>query len=152
ILIVGYKMIELRTITRLLVLSLPVWFAADARSGQSPKLEPVFLEGSSEVMFLPTFSGDGKLVAAYRPKGRGEMGFSEMKIWDVATGRERARIPANLASTRLAFGCDGARLATVIADNSVRIWDGSGKEVQRLRPSAEISVALALADKDRLAV
>src|SRR5262245_80745 len=62
------------------------------------------------------FAPDGKLVAAGVA--------STLKLWDPATGNERAAWPAGMSQiTCLAFAPDGQRLAAGQFDGTLRVWE-----------------------------
>jgi WD40 repeat protein len=64
------------------------------------------------------FTGDGKLLAA------GKYGPGVVKLWDVATGLERATIKAHAKTIwALAFSPDSHTLATCSADGTIKLWD-----------------------------
>jgi RNA polymerase sigma factor (sigma-70 family) len=78
------------------------------------------------------FSPDGKRLVAATADG-------SITIWDVASGKEVARLHAGAATVLrgtpaggVAFTPDGKRLASAGPDNVVRLWDvATGKEVSR---------------------
>src|SRR5262249_61540871 len=63
--------------------------------------------------------------------------FGEVKVWDVAAGREKLTLQAHTERvTAVAFNQKGDRLASASLDGTVRIWDVTekeGKEVRTLR-------------------
>lgn len=71
------------------------------------------------------FSPDGKRLATNAAIG------NDLKILNVADGRERATLSGNGAPTvALAFEAEGRLLATTAEDGSVRVWDSeTGKEI-----------------------
>jgi WD40 repeat protein len=70
-----------------------------------------------------------------------------VRIWDAATGRERARLDGHTGPVAaVAVAPDGTWLATGSADGTVRIWDAAtGRERARLDghtgPVAAVAVA-----------
>ena len=70
-------------------------------------------KGDSRAAFDPT----GMLMAAASDQG-------PVRLWDVATGREVARLDGHdKNSLDVAFHPDGGLLATSGADGTVRLWD-----------------------------
>jgi RNA polymerase sigma factor (sigma-70 family) len=64
------------------------------------------------------FSADGRTLAA---AGRDDR---ELRLWEVASGKERLRFPAQGGAIRsIAFSGDGRYLATGTSDTTVLIWD-----------------------------
>ena len=70
------------------------------------------------------FSPDGKTLAS------GSLD-SDIKLWDVATGKERATLKGHTETVRsLAFSPDGKTLASGGYDNSIKLWDLATGKVQ----------------------
>src|SRR2546422_1065184 len=66
------------------------------------------------------FSPDGKTLAS----GGGGSGPGEIKLWDVATGKERAALKGHTRGvTSVAFSPDGKTLASGDDDQTIRLWD-----------------------------
>lgn len=76
-------------------------------------------------------SPDGKTLAvAYYPGWKDAPDIHAVILWDVATGRERRRLPTGRGyADRLAWSADGSRLAAS-AGGRLAVWDaGTGKPV-----------------------
>ncbi len=75
------------------------------------------LKGHRGTVHCLAFSADGKLPAT----GSGD---ETVKLWDVATGPERAtRREHRSAVAALAFAPDGRTLASGGMDDALRLWD-----------------------------
>jgi WD40 repeat protein/uncharacterized caspase-like protein len=94
-----------------------------------------------------TFSPDGHLLAvrymedpaAQGPKTIGGLPSSQVKIWDVASGREVQTLTLATAPNEVGFTADGQGLVTVGGQGEVVLWDiASGN---RLRSFAATSTA-----------
>jgi RNA polymerase sigma factor (sigma-70 family) len=85
---------------------------------EEPKARASF-EGHKAQVASVTFSPDGKTLASGSLEGT-------VKLWDMATGKERAAVKGYPA---VAFSPDGKILATGSRDNTVKLWDSTtGKE------------------------
>src|SRR3954470_18755707 len=81
------------------------------------------------------FSPDGKTLASATEGGEGDKAVLEVKLWDVATGKERVPLKGRRSAVySLAFSADGKTLATSHFDpGAVRLWDvATGKEKLKL--------------------
>ena len=74
-------------------------------------------------------------------------GDGTVRIWDAATGRERAALPATAARvTAVAVAPDGSWLASGGEDGTVRIWDAAtGRERAALKGHTGTVTAVAAA-------
>jgi WD40 repeat protein len=90
----------------------------DSRGGGSMEvLRILFLAGSSHFLFLQTaFNSDGKLAFTIN-------GDKFAKIWEVATGKQKAVISNKERIYRAAFTPDGTRLLTVEQQGGMKLWD-----------------------------
>ncbi len=83
------------------------------------------LAGHKGVVFSVTFSKDGRLLASAGDDG-------QVKIWDVATGRELRSLPYEHSSfPTLAFSPVGHLLAVPSADRTVKLWDADSGQLVR---------------------
>jgi WD40 repeat protein len=67
-------------------------------------------------VYVVAFSPDGKTLAA-----GGESIW--IRLWDTATGTERAKIMSGLSNHDLAFDPQGKLLATIDHDRKILLWD-----------------------------
>jgi len=104
-----------------------------------------------------TFAADGKTLAAWNRLARPD---SDVHIWDVATGKERQKLPLGAVPIHFAaLSPDGAQLAVIQSATTLRLLSTvSGKEIaRRALTGSTLSLifapdgqALALASMDRL--
>jgi RNA polymerase sigma factor (sigma-70 family) len=103
------------------------------------------------------FSPDGRVLASCGTEGKEAMqGKGIIHLWDMATGRELQRVPADEGSSRLSYSSDGKTLGYIGYDNKLqsmvvrRVDATTGKKVQVL-PGATGGFAgsWALAPDDR---
>ncbi|MEY9992374.1 WD40 repeat protein/transcriptional regulator with XRE-family HTH domain [Streptomyces sp. V4I8] len=73
------------------------------------------------------FSPDGRTVAASSP--------AAVRVWDVATGRERHSFTGHPDPEAVAFGPDGRTVAAVSRDGRVRVWDVATGRTRTARDS-----------------
>ena len=106
------------------------------------------LEGPTGRAQTVAFSGDGRTVAA-GGSGPGKMGrntfsgrrapstASEVRLWDIATGRTVWTIKGESdAAISLAFSPDGKRIATGGVDNKARLFEAASGRELRTFPTA----------------
>ena len=100
------------------------------------------LSGHAEVVRAVAFSRDGRLLAAAGglPARKGEV-----KIWDVAQGKELRTIQGHAdAIYAVAFSPDGKQVATSSYDKLIKLWDvESGAEARTLKDHIDAVYALA---------
>jgi WD40 repeat protein len=101
------------------------------------------LEGHRYWVHHLAFAPDGQTLAS----AAGELyRAGEVKLWDLATGRERATLAGHTASVEgVAFAPDGQQLATASWDQTIQLWDlASGQPRTTLHlPGAAQAVAYA---------
>jgi dipeptidyl aminopeptidase/acylaminoacyl peptidase len=99
------------------------------------------LEGHAEAVRAVAFSSDGKTLAA----AGGQPGLKgEVKVWDVATRKERLSFRGHSDCIyAAAISPDGKWLATASYDKLIKLWDlASGKEVRTLKDHIDSIYAL----------
>ncbi|MBN1978352.1 MAG: WD40 repeat domain-containing protein [Anaerolineae bacterium] len=84
-----------------------------------------------------TFSPDGRLVAL----GGGDYGDpDEVRVWEVATGREVACMEHEAPVSAVAFGPDGRWIVSGSHDDTVRVWEAAtGREVARVQHGGQVN-------------
>jgi RNA polymerase sigma factor (sigma-70 family) len=93
----------------------------DPRDAAPAPREKVSLRGDSGPIWSVAFSPDGKRLAS---AGGTPDGTGEVKLWDVASGKELIAIRPGAGSVRaVAFAPDGGTLACAGDDGVVRSWD-----------------------------
>ncbi len=91
------------------------------------------LEGHTRGVVCVAFSPDGKRVAS---AGSGQINTpGELKIWDVATGREMLTLGGhNDRIGSVAFSPDGQQIASASRDGTVKLWEsGTGREIRSIK-------------------
>ena len=85
-------------------------------SAQEPKLRDTY--GHTDTVYSVAFSPDGKLLASVGDND------STIKLWDVATGKERATLKGHKHDVMsVAYSPDGKTLASGSADKTIKLWD-----------------------------
>jgi WD40 repeat protein len=124
-----------------------LWDAADGRSLRRLEWEPDVLDA-----LCAAFSGDGRLVACGGsrpgPKGNGAPNpppAAALTVWDVRSGAVVSTPPGHSGPvTAVALSPDGARLASVSDDGTLRIWHSrSGEELARATAGKGDTVAFS---------
>ncbi len=123
---------------------------AELRHGKNGAVSSKLAGHSNEVRSL-AFSPDGKLLAT---AGGNPGQFGEIKIWDVAAGKElRAWRGHRDNIFAIAFSPDGSKLATCSYDKLIKLWDAAtGAELKTLKDHTDAVFALVFSpDGKRLA-
>jgi WD40 repeat protein/energy-coupling factor transporter ATP-binding protein EcfA2 len=108
-----------------------VWRPSDRREPWR-RIRKVWRVVSQEMLFHLAFSLDGQYLAA---ASRDDAGL----MWDMASGKEVARLTHDGAVHYIAFSPQGTYVATASADKTARIWQmRSGHEVARAVHDAEV--------------
>jgi WD40 repeat protein len=86
------------------------------------------LQGHTHAVYCVAFSSDSKTLAS-------ASGDKTVKLWDLATGKERATLQGHTESVMsVAFSPDGKTLASASYDKTVKLWDvATGKERATLK-------------------
>ncbi len=97
-----------------------------------------------------SFSPDGHLLAAryleeqgtQNPQTIGGLPSSQVKIWDVASGREVQTLTLATSPSEVSFTADGRALLTVGGQGEVVLWDiASGNRLRSFAPTATATPA-----------
>src|SRR4051794_2330707 len=87
-------------------------------SAKEPSLR-ANLRGHTNIVFSVAFNPDGRTLAS----GSGGPGWGEIKLWDVATGKEQATLQGHTRSVfSVAFSPDGKTLASRDFDHTIKLW------------------------------
>jgi len=111
----------------------------DAANGHT--LQTLTRANASEGVERIFFSPDGRALAAtYMPSQGaqmiGRLPSSELKIWDVTSGREIQTLTLGNAPNEARFSADGHVLATVATQGEISLWDiASGTRLRTLTSS-----------------
>lgn len=111
----------------------------DARAGKALYT----LRGPAAQVWSVAFAPDGKTVAVAHEDGT-------VKLWDPATGKERATLRHGAAVKSLAFAPEGGLLASGGEDGAVKLWDpATGKERTTIKAHAGAVRSVAFAPDGR---
>lgn len=121
---------------------------AELRNGTGNTVSSKLIGHSSEVRSL-TFSPDGKLLAT---AGGNPGQFGEVKIWDVAAGKELRTWRGHRDNIfAIAFSPDGGKLATCSYDKLIKLWDAAtGSELKTLKDHTDAVFALVFSPDGKL--
>jgi WD40 repeat protein len=113
-------------------------------TGSARAQEPTTLRGYPGRLACVAFAPDGKTVAAG--------GFQAIKVWEVATAKERHSFDIGKDwAFALAFGPDGKTLAAACGESRVRRYDlSSGKELESLGGKRGYSQTVARAPEGKV--
>jgi WD40 repeat protein len=105
----------------------PLALLWDARDGRQLAVLTDSGAAGGPLVLEAVFSPDGRRLAT-------ASAGSEVRIWDVATGRVRVVLRGHGGSVHsVAFAADGRRVLTASGDGTARIWDAErGRELARL--------------------
>jgi WD40 repeat protein len=98
--------------------------------------------------------GSLEYVAEVSPDGRnlaGQDGDGNVYVWELATGKQRARFPQKEAVLPFVFSPDGQHLIGALASNSLRVWDlPTGQEAGQLPGHSSPARSLACSPDGKL--
>jgi RNA polymerase sigma factor (sigma-70 family) len=88
--------------------------------------------GHTAATYSVVFTPDGKTLVSgggcANYPDRGQTGYGEIRLWDPATGKERASIQSHTwPVAHLAFTPDGKTLISGGYDSTIKFWDWDGK-------------------------
>jgi len=131
---------------RLLLNRKSAWWLRQVQphEAEDPALQQI-LEGHTDWVSCVAFSPGGRLFAS------GSRDHT-LRVWDVATGRERARLAGHYSWVMsVAFSPDGKTLASGSYDRTVRIWDlAHGREQVQLRGRSARVLSVAFSPDGQL--
>jgi RNA polymerase sigma factor (sigma-70 family) len=88
--------------------------------------------GHADAVFSAAFSPDGKLLATGGGPSevKAKPAAGELRVWEVATGKEVAKANTDGTVTSVAFRPDGRILAVGTFANTIRLFDASSMQVE----------------------
>jgi WD40 repeat protein len=92
-----------------------------------------YVHGHTHAVYSVAFNSDRKTLAS-------ASGDKAVKLWDLATNKERATLKGHTESVMsVAFSPDGKTLASASRDKTVKFWDvATGKERATLRETEAV--------------
>jgi RNA polymerase sigma factor (sigma-70 family) len=111
-------------------------------------------QGQSILLYGIALSKDGRTLAVSSggvdTKKGGDLP-GEVRLWDVQTGKELARLKGHTKmAIRAAFARDGVTLASGSRDHTVRIWDAKARKEIRKLDHGEVVEGLAFSPDGKL--
>jgi RNA polymerase sigma factor (sigma-70 family) len=103
------------------------------------------IRGHKDMAVSMAFSPDGKLLAT-----GGSQNDNDVRLWDVATGKELRRIETGIGVHAVAFSPDGKLLASGQGEGRIVLWDvATGKEARAMKGDVGGAAALAFSPDGR---
>jgi WD40 repeat protein/beta-lactamase regulating signal transducer with metallopeptidase domain len=109
------------------------------------------LEGHSQRVWTVAFSPDGKLLASVSGDWDNQDAAGEVKVWDLATGKEKAAFNTHKKMIQtVCFAPDSNRVVTGSYDGTVRVFDvAAAKELREIKAHEKGVRSVAVDHKGR---